>query len=74
MDFFVFLIEEEQSDKLWEIWVNKEIDMSFEDFKKKSIKKPRPKIVSEKEEEEIMKNAENILQMTKPKQKVGEND
>lgn len=46
---------------MWQVWVNKDIDLSFEDFKKKSLKKPKPKTITDDEEQAIMKKAEDIL-------------
>lgn len=64
--FIGYLIEETIEEKLWELWIHKDIEESFEDFKKKSMKKgkPKSKTLSKEEEDKIMRKAENILNMT----------
>lgn len=60
-----YLIRESVDEKLWEVWINKDTDLSFDDFKKKSIKRSKAKVraLSKEEEERIMKDAEDILNM-----------
>ena len=64
LDFFIYLFEQENEAMLWEVWVNKDIDLSFADFKKKSMKKTaRTKKMSQKEEVRAIETAERILQI-----------
>jgi len=62
--------EKETEDRLWEKWLaelphmDKETFISFENYKQKHFQKQE----SEKEDEEILQDAENILKMmNKPK-------
>lgn len=54
-------MEETTEEKIWEIWIHKDVEESFEDFRKKSRTRKKPKTLSKKEEDEIMKQAEDIL-------------
>lgn len=56
-------MEETTEEKIWEIWIHKDVEESFEDFRKKSRTRRKPKTLSKKEEDEIMKQAEDILNM-----------
>ena len=56
-------MEETTEEKIWEIWIHKDVEESFDDFRKKSRTRRKPKTLSKKEEDEIMKQAEDILNM-----------
>ncbi|MCW6683032.1 hypothetical protein NHG29_09085 [Aerococcaceae bacterium NML160702] len=65
-DFLLYLIQKENEEKLWQIWLAKDIDMDFEIFKKKSLKQTKSKQrLDKKTEQENIANAERILQMKK---------
>lgn len=61
--FFGHIFESQSEEKLWEVWVNKDIELSFEDFKKKSLKKSNTITITKQEEEEAISKAEQILQI-----------
>lgn len=67
LELFVHIIQQVHEEKLWDLWVNKEIDMEWEAFKKKSTKSTSNKLtakeLSDEEEEQIMKQAEDILNL-----------
>ena len=69
-EFVLFLIEKTAEEQLWEVWVNKDIEDSFDTFKKKSLKrgKPKSKALTQEEEDRIMKQAEDILNMVSEEQ------
>lgn len=62
-DLVVYLLEQQIEEQLWEIWVNKDIELSFDEFKKKTVKKSTSKQLSKEEEEEILNKAQSILDM-----------
>lgn len=60
------LAEIEIDEKLWEIWVSKETGVSFDEFKRKSIKRKQSSSTAQanKEvEERNLANAKRILNM-----------
>lgn len=67
LELFVHIIQQVHEEKLWDLWVNKEIDMEWEAFKKKNTKSASNKLtakgLSDEEEEQIMKQAEDILNL-----------
>ena len=62
-DLVVYLLEQQIEEQLWEIWVNKDIELSLDEFKKKTVKKSTSKQLSKEEEEEILNKAQSILDM-----------
>ena len=67
VDFLFFLNQKENEEKLWQIWLAKDIDTDFETFKNKALKqKPKNKQRLDKETEQAnIANAERILKMKK---------
>lgn len=64
MDFFIFLVGEEQEDRLWEVWLHKPIEDSFKDFKRKRMKpiyKRKIKTISENEENALIERAKKFV-------------
>lgn len=61
--FLVFMIEDENEQQLWDIWLHKETEHSdnFEKFKQASIKKSTKKTLSKKDEQAAIAKAQNIL-------------
>lgn len=72
-DFILSLIDKDREEELWETWLHKDQDKSFEDFKKKYFKKLRKdkKEILSKEEEQ--KNIQNAMRFIKPINKGGDN-
>lgn len=64
-EFFIYILEEEAEEQLWELWLHKETDHpdDFEKFKaatKKRINK-KAKRMSKEQEETAIEKAERIL-------------
>jgi len=62
--FIMFLFKKNQEDELWQIWLNKDIDQSFNDFKAANIAKefrPKAKVNSEQEEQEILDFSDQFI-------------
>lgn len=62
-DFFIYLLEDEHEQRLWQIWLNKktEHEDDFEKFKKASMKKKQIKRMSKAEEDNAINKAKSIL-------------
>jgi hypothetical protein len=75
MDFLFYLIDQENENQLWDVWLHKETDSaSFAEFKKKyykSLRKPKAKTLSKESEKELLDLANSII---KPVKKGGEKD
>ena len=67
LELFTHIMQQIHEEKLWDLWVSKEIDMEWEAFRKKNTKSTSNKLTAEElsneEEELIMKQAENILNL-----------
>lgn len=62
----MYVHSETLENQLWEIWLAKDIEVDFETFKKKAMKNSGVnKPISKEEEQEIMRKAERILNMTR---------
>lgn len=57
----MYLIKEKKEEDLWQIWLHKDIDKEFEDFKKEVEESNSNKKMSEKQEKENIEKAERIL-------------
>lgn len=57
VDFILYLYEKENEETLWEMWLSKDVEENFSDFKKKNLKTLR---VSEKEVISADKAQENL--------------
>ena len=55
------LIKKQREEDLWQIWLHKDIDKEFEDFKKEVEESNSNKKMSEKQEKENIEKAERIL-------------
>lgn len=61
-ELVLYLLEKEVEEQLWDVWVHKDIELSFEEFKAKAFKRTsKAKELTEQEEEEIMRQAQEIL-------------
>lgn len=61
-ELVLYLLEKEIEEQLWDVWVHKDIELSFEEFKSKAFKRgSKAKELTEQEEEEIMRQAQEIL-------------
>lgn len=63
-EFFIYLFEQETEEKLWTIWINKDIDKSFESFRKEALKQNEQRKMNRADEERALDKAESILGMT----------
>lgn len=71
-DFILQLYDKEKEDEIWQTWLHKEKQLSYEDFKKKHLKrmyKTKVKTLSKEEEQKIIENATRFI---KPINKGGE--
>ncbi len=71
-DFILQLYDKEKEDEIWQTWLHKEKQLSYEDFKKKYLKrmyKTKVKTLSKEEEQKIIENATRFI---KPINKGGE--
>lgn len=63
--FISYLFEQESHDTLWSIWLAKDIEESFVDFKKKNMPSTRKRVVKETSDEQANKNIEFASQFVK---------
>ena len=68
LDFLAYLFEAEAEEKLWELWLAKDIEQDFNSFKQERLSKIKPSSVGEKtmsqtEEENAIRLAEQIMSM-----------
>lgn len=71
-DFVLQLYDQQNEDQLWEIWLNKQVEGDFSEFKKKHYKKIRSKKMQNLSEEEEKQIIENNTRFIKPIKKGGE--
>ena len=65
-DFLVYLFEQELEEKLWEIWLAKDIDKDFKAFREERLAAVSPqkaRQMSKAAEESAIRRAERILGM-----------
>lgn len=55
-DFFLYLFDKDNEETLWDIWLAKDIEDNFTDFKKDKLTSVRQKKVSGISEEEVSSN------------------
>lgn len=74
--FLVDLIDQEQEDSLWELWLAKEFDdKSFNDFKNRNLKRarqPNVKAITPEEEKEIFDFTDQFIKPTKAVKTINE--
>lgn len=44
VDFYFYLLKEEQDETLWDLWLHAQTDKSFEEFKRESLKRDEIKL------------------------------
>lgn len=57
----MYLIKKKREEDLWQIWVHKDIDKEFEEWKKEIEESNSNKRMSKKQEKENIEKAERIL-------------
>lgn len=62
------MFEQEAEEKLWQIWINKDVPKSFEAFKKEALKQNNQRKMNKQEEEKALNKAQSILSMTNLKE------
>lgn len=69
-DFILYLIKEQREEDLWKIWLHKDIDKDFQEWKKEieCRKNSVCKRMSKKEEKANIQKAERILGRIKSKE------
>ncbi|ELC8435091.1 peptide methionine sulfoxide reductase [Clostridium perfringens] len=60
-DFLMYLIDKQREEDLWQIWVHKDIDKDFIEFKKEVEESNKKQRMSKKQEKENIEKAERIL-------------
>ncbi|ELC8449570.1 peptide methionine sulfoxide reductase [Clostridium perfringens] len=60
-DFLMHLIKKQREEDLWQIWLNKDIDKEFEEFKKEVEESNSNRRMSKKQEKQNIEKAERIL-------------
>ncbi|ELC8400420.1 peptide methionine sulfoxide reductase [Clostridium perfringens] len=60
-DFLMYLIDKQREEDLWQIWVHKDIDKDFIEFKKEVEESSKKQRMSKKQEKENIEKAERIL-------------
>lgn len=63
LDFFIYLLETESDERLWDLWVSSDKTLSFDDFKNKIVKNKSNVRMTVEEEQEALEKAENILKL-----------
>lgn len=71
-DFILFLLEQEQEDILWDIWLNKDIEKDFKTFKRQYGVKTRPKTIKPLSDDHDQKTIAYAQQFMKPKDDINE--
>lgn len=66
LDFILEFFESKLENELWEIWLHKVYDKSFEDFKEDAIHKIESPKVAKRQVEATVKESLNILDGFKP--------
>lgn len=72
-DFILRLFDKDNEEELWQTWLHKDVNMGFEDFKKKYMQSSHKKKIttmSIEEEKQIIANASRFI---KPINEGGEN-
>ncbi|WP_243894529.1 peptide methionine sulfoxide reductase [Clostridium perfringens] len=57
----MYLIDKQREEDLWQIWVHKDIDKDFIEFKKEVEESNKKQRMSKKQEKENIEKAERIL-------------
>lgn len=68
VDFILYLYEQENEETLWDMWLSKEIDVDFSEFKQKNSQKLRAKnrdVISQDKVEENLDFASQFFTFTK---------
>ncbi|PVE16846.1 peptide methionine sulfoxide reductase [Clostridium perfringens] len=60
-DFLMHLIKKQREENLWQIWLHKDIDKEFEEFKKEVEESNSNRRMSKKQEKQNIEKAERIL-------------
>lgn len=63
-NFLLFLLDQEQHEKLWDIWLNRMIESDFPSFEKKHykpIRKKKAPVVSHKDQENAIALASQFI-------------
>lgn len=66
-DFILQLFDKDNEEELWQTWLHKDVDMGFEEFKKKyaqSSHKKKITAMSVEEEKQIIANATRFIKPT----------
>lgn len=73
-DFILRLMDKEKEEEIWQMWLHKERQLSYEDFKKKYFRQAYKAKVKALTKEEERKAIENATRFIKPINEGGENN
>lgn len=65
VDFIFFLLETENDEAIWELWLAKDIEQDFKTFKKSNEQKLRMPTAKPMPKEDVEKNIENASRYIK---------
>lgn len=63
LDFLIYFIEQENEELLWEVWLHKPIESSFDEWKKSMKHNANKRRMTAEEEDTNLRRAEEILNM-----------
>lgn len=63
LDFLIYFIEQQNEELLWEVWLHKPIESSFDEWKKSMKQNANKRRMTAEEEDTNLRRAEEILNM-----------
>lgn len=63
LDFLIYFIEQQNEELLWEVWLHKPIESSFDEWKKSMKHNANKRRMTAEEEDTNLRRAEEILNM-----------
>ncbi len=70
MDFILYIFEQDNEDQLWAVWLAKDIEEDFVEFKKDKVQSLRTRKTALTSEKEAVQNIEFAAQYVKPRKEV----
>ncbi|MDR3191424.1 MAG: peptide methionine sulfoxide reductase [Lactobacillaceae bacterium] len=68
-DFIFYLFEQENEEQLWEVWLAKDVEQSFGDFKKDNAVHIRTKTIRGNDDEVVAEQLAFASKLVKPKKR-----
>lgn len=63
LDFLIYFIDQQNEELLWEVWLHKPIESSFDEWKKSIKQNANKRRMTAEEEDTNLRRAEEILNM-----------